>query len=125
MQLLGIVALVVVAFVLLFTFGVNKEYNRWQYLNGIFLGGAIGNGILLVSMWQRRPWARYVLFVGLLAVMVVSAMFLIFMLGDPNDVGSPGVKLLASGVGLLALAAFWVIFSKRIKYLTTPPGSGG
>ena len=58
-------------------------------------------------------------------LVAVFGLCLIFLLSDPTEASSPAIPILGYSLGLLLLAAGWLMFSKRIQYLTTPPGSGG
>ena len=124
-QLVGILILLVSAFVLLFSFAFNKDHNHWRVLIGLLFGSSVACSLLFVAIWQRQNWARYILIVALLVLSAIFGLCLILLLTDPTEVGSPAISMLGFGIGGLALASGWLIFSKRVRYLTTPPGSGG
>lgn len=126
MQLLGVLALLAGAFSLLFVFAFNEEYNRWRILIGLLIGAVAACTLLFGAVWQRQSWARYVLIVALVALIAIFGFCLIFLISEPLETSSDvGKKLVGTAIGLLLGASGWLMFSRRIRYLTTPPGSGG
>jgi Na+/proline symporter len=124
-QLIGVLLVMVAAFALMFSFAFNHEYNRWRVLIGLLFGAGVTCALLFVAVWKRQNWARYVLIVALIGLMATFGLCLIFLLSDPTETSSPAIPILGYSLGLLTLDAGWLMFSKRIRYLTTPPGSGG
>jgi Na+/proline symporter len=125
LQLIGVFALLVTAFVILFMFALNPEYNRWRILIGLLFGAAVACTLLIGAVWQRQNWARYVLIVAVLGLIAIFGLTLIFLISEPVESSSQATTLVGASIGLLLCVSGWLMFSRRIRYLTTPPGSGG
>lgn len=126
LQLIGVLLLLVSAFVFFSTFAFSEECRaRWPEMVGILFGGGIAMICLFGAVWGRQNWARVVLVMAIVAVVVVFGLYLLSMMTNPADANGPGVQKLSFGIGCLLAAGTWLVFSKRISYLTTPAGSGG
>lgn len=124
MQLVGILVLVAIGFAFFFAF-LFSPGNRWPALKGPLMGSAVAVVLLLGATWSRQFWARYVLIVGLLVLAGIFGMCLLGLMTNPADANSPNVRTLGIGITCLIVADAWLVLSKRIRYLTTPAGSGG
>jgi predicted membrane channel-forming protein YqfA (hemolysin III family) len=122
--LIGILALICTADVLLFWFTFS-QHNPWRIMVGLMFGQVIGSILLLGGIWQRNPWARYVLAVLNFGVIAIFAMQALYLNGRPEVGDQRMLSLIWIAVGLLTIANTWLIRSKRIQYLATQPGSGG
>lgn len=125
-QLVGVLVLIVAAFGILFSFAFSEQCRaRWPEMVGILFGGAVAVVLLFCGVWARQNWARYVLIIALVLLVTAFALYLLSMMTNPADANSVGVRMLSAGVVCLLGAVGWLTISKRIRYLTTPPGSGG
>jgi uncharacterized BrkB/YihY/UPF0761 family membrane protein len=124
LHLAGIFLVLCVAFGLLFSFATSGQ-NQWRILIGVLFGSAVSSALLLGATWSRQNWARYVLLLLLLGLVAIFGMCLIVLISDPSQANSPGVRLIGYGLLALLVSATWLMFSRRIRYLTTPAGSGG
>jgi len=123
-QLVALLVLIVASFGLLFSFAFSQR-NHYPAMIGALFGGAATTLLLLVMVWNRQNWARYVLITVLLGTAGAIGLCLLFMLSNPEDAHGIHVPILGSGILGLMLSAGWLMFSQRISYLTTPAGSGG
>jgi FtsH-binding integral membrane protein len=124
MYLIGILALICAADVLLFWFTFS-QHNPWRIMVGLMFGQVVGSILLLGGIWKRNPWARYVLVVLNFGVISIFAMQALFLTGRPEVGDQRMLSLIWIAIGLLTIANTWLIRSKRIQYLATQPGSGG
>lgn len=125
-QLVGVLLLIVAAFSILFSFAFSEQCRaRWPEMVGILFGGGVAVVLLFCGVWARQNWARYVLIIALVILITAFALYLLSMMTNPADANSVGVRMLSAGVVCLLGAVGWLTISKRIRYLTTPPGSGG
>jgi hypothetical protein len=122
--LVGIFLLLAGAQTLLFRF-VFRSKDVWQDLLGLVMGDALASTLLLVGVWRRISWARYVL-IGLNWLMLVVFALLAAIVGsDPRFGLQHTVVIFALPLLFLIAANTWLIRSRRIRHLVTPPGSGG
>lgn len=122
--LIGISAILCAADALLFWFSFS-QHNPWPMLVGLMFGQAISSILLIAGIWQRLPWARYVLTVLLFAVIAIFSMEALYLSGRPELGEQHILAIIWTSVGLLVIANTWLIRSKRIQYLASQPGSGG
>jgi len=125
-QLLGVLLLLVAAFAVLFSFAFSEQCRaRWPEMVGVLFGGGAAVVPLFAAVWARQGWARYILIVSIFVLVAGFCLYLLSMMTNPADANGPGVRMLSAGVVALLGAGAWLILSKRIRYLTTRPGSGG
>jgi hypothetical protein len=122
--LIGIFLLLCAADALLFWFSFS-QHNPWRMLVGLMFGQVISSILLLAAIWQRLPWARYVLTVLIFSVITIFAMQALYLTGRPELGNQSVLSVIWIAVGLLVIANTWLIRSKRIQYLASQPGSGG
>lgn len=122
--LVGISILLCAADVLLFWFTLSQN-NPWRILVGLMFGQIIGSILLIAAIWQRLPWARYVLAILIFGIITVFALEALYLIGRPEAGDQSKLNLIWVAVGLLVIANTWLIRSKRIQYLASQPGSGG
>lgn len=111
------------AYLIWFTF---SPYNPWRGLIALMVGESIGSALLIVSIWRRQPWARYVLILLLFGAVCAFATAALYI-GQNREFAAES-QIIAGIWGAVALhagSATWLIRSKRIQYLATQPGSGG
>lgn len=126
LQLIGIMALLAVAFGMFSNFAFSEQARgRWPEMVGILFGSGIAIILLFSAVWGRQNWAKVVLAIAIVGVIVVFGLYVLSMMTNPADANGPGVQKLSLGLGCLLAAATWLVFSKRIRYLTTAAGSGG
>lgn len=92
---------------------------------GLMFGQAVSSILLLAAIWNRLPWARYVLAILLFGVIGLFAMEALYLSGRPEIGDHQMLTVIWTAVALLVLANTWLIRSKRIQYLASQPGSGG
>jgi hypothetical protein len=109
---------------LLFRFVFRSE-DVWRNFIGGLLGDALASTLLIVGMWRRIGWSGYVL-IGLNWLMiVVFTLTASFVGSEPHFGMRHTVVTFAPPLMFLLAANIWLIKSKRIRHLVTPPGSGG
>ena len=122
--LVGIFLLLAAADALLFWFSFS-QHNPWRMTVGLMFGQVISSVLLLAGIWQRQPWARYVLAILIFGTITIFAMQALYLTGRP-EIGNPNIlSVIWIAVALLVAANTWLIRSKRIQYLASQPGSGG
>lgn len=124
-QLAGVMMLLIAAFGVVLSFAVTQQCRaRWPEMIGVLFGSSVAMTLLLGAVWGRQNWARCVLIIALVLLSVVFGLYLLAMMTNPVDANGPGFRALSVGVVCLLGAAGWLTLSKRIRYLTTPAGSG-
>jgi hypothetical protein len=109
---------------LLLRFAIRSQ-DAWRDIIGVLFGYTVAMTLLIGGAWRRTGWCRYVL-IGLNWLMLVAFTLIAAFLGSEPRFGWH--HTLATFVPPLALfiaANVWLIKSKRIRHLVTPPGSGG
>jgi peptidoglycan/LPS O-acetylase OafA/YrhL len=124
LQLVGVLLLLLAGFGMFFAFAFSADC-RWPVLKGAAFGGSVTALLLLGATWARQVWARVVLVLVLLGVVVMFSLCLLGLMTNPTDANSPGVRTLSIGLACIIAAGGWLVLSKRIRYLTAPAGSGG
>jgi hypothetical protein len=105
-----------------FTF---SAHNPWRMLLAVMFGHTLASTLLMGAIWNRQEWARYVLIALLFAVAAIFTLVLLYI-GSKPELSAPRVlTLMGTGIGLIIISNTWLIRSRRIRYLATPPGSGG
>jgi peptidoglycan/LPS O-acetylase OafA/YrhL len=122
--LVGIALLLIAAELSLFSFALGK-HNTWKLLPGFLFGQTLATALLLGGIWRRMAWARYVLAVLLLFTIALTTLCTLSIGSKPEGKDPQSLALLTSGAALMTAAVTWLIRSRRIRYLATPPGSGG
>jgi predicted membrane channel-forming protein YqfA (hemolysin III family) len=122
--LVGIFLLLAGAIALLFRF-VFHSSELWRNFIGVLLGDALASILLLIGVWRRIGWSRYVL-IGLNWLMLITFTLTAAFLGsDPQFGFHHTVVVFGPPLAAFVAANVWLIKSKRIRHLVTPPGSGG
>lgn len=122
--LIGVFLLIIIADALLLRFAFSM-WNPWRTLIGLLIGQTMASTLLIIGMWRRQSWSRYVL-IALLWVMIGIISLLTLVIGSNPLWANPRVYLiLGTGLLLLILANTWVIISKRLQFLVTAPSSAG
>jgi predicted membrane channel-forming protein YqfA (hemolysin III family) len=122
--LVGILILICAADALLFWFTLS-QHNPWRILIGLMFGQVTGSILLFAGIWNRMPWARYVLMVLIFGVISIFAMLALYLSGRPEVGDQRMLTLIWAALGLLVIANTWLIRSKRIQYLASQPGAAG
>ena len=98
--------------------------NPLQGLAGLVIGSILATTVLLVSLWRRSPWARYILMLVIwLAIAIFSAPGLMLIGGDMG-VSRRSLVPLVAGVLCYAAVNVALMFSRRLHRLGTPRGCG-
>lgn len=102
-----------------------SSWNPWRSLIGLLFGQIMAATLLLIGMWRRQGWSRYVL-IALLWTMIGIISLVALVVGSNPQIANLRVYLvLGTGLLLLILANVWVITSKRLQFLVTAPSSAG
>ena len=100
-------------------------FNPWPSLRGLAIGSAIGTTALLVGLWRRNPWTRYILVAGIILTGVMFSLPYMILLNYPVAGDAEPKKAVLAGVITYFICAVPLIRSRRIHYLASAPGSGG
>jgi hypothetical protein len=109
---------------LLFRFAFHP-LNPFPVTRGLAFGSALWSTVLLVAMVLHKDWARYVLIVWL--VVVILAFSLAMLMMNTRSVESlPGpTKTVLAGLALYALAMVPLSVSRSVRRYLAPRTAGG
>lgn len=124
LYLCGIILLVVTADLLLVRFAFS-EANPFRALIGFLFGQMLASALLVVGVWHRLAWARYVLMLLFALTIAIFGMVALILGSRPDLATGNTYVLLTGGILLLLIADGWLLFSRRLHYLATSGGSGG
>jgi len=113
-----------IAEVLLWYF-TNHRLNPWPFLRGHVVGSALATTLLIVGIWRRNLWARYVLIVFLWYLIAVFGIVVLVVVGDEYKMERQPMAAALIALAIYVAANVVLICSRRIQYLAQPPGSGG
>jgi hypothetical protein len=119
---ISVIVVVADAILMRFAFGQDSPS---RLLAGVLLMQTLSTILLVVAVWRRQAWARYVL---IALLFIVAAIFGLAALSQSQKLPEEERRQLqpvAAAIVLLLVANVWLIRSRRIQYLATPPGSGG
>ena len=109
---------------LLLRFAIRSQ-DAWHNLIGPLFGYGLATTLLIAGTWRRLAWSRYVL-IGLNWLMIIFFSLTAAYLGsDPLFGSQHTLVMFGPPVVLFIVSNVWLIKSKRIRHLVTPPGSGG
>lgn len=100
-------------------------FNPWPSLKGLAIGSAITTTALLIGLWRRSAWTRYVLVGVIVFTGILFALPYMIFLNNPVVGDEEPKKAVLTGVIVYFLCAVPLIRSRRIHYLASSPGSGG
>jgi hypothetical protein len=110
---------------LLLWYFTNHRLNPWPFLRGHVVGSALATTLLIVAIWRRNLWARYVLIVFLWYLIAVFGIVALVVGGDQYKMERKPLVAAVSALAIYLGANILLICSRRIQYLAQPPGSGG
>ena len=116
MYLVAIAAMILVADAMLFHF-VFSDKNPWEPLIGILFGQAVSAPLLIVAIWRRLNWARFVLIAVLFVVVGIFGLAALYTNSEIEYQDRWQLAAVAIALGILTLANTWLIRSKRIQHL--------
>jgi hypothetical protein len=119
---IGLIVLAGDLILLRFAFGQDSPS---RLLVGVLILQMLSSFLLLAAVWTRQAWARYVLIAMLFLVSIVFGLVAISQSQTLPAEDRKELRPVAGAVVLLLVANVWLIRSRRIQYLATPPGSGG
>ena len=101
------------AAVIWFTF---QSANSMSLLRGVALGSLLCTSVLLVGVWRRLRWARYLL-TGFNWIYIMGFAFVALLAWseEPPTITSPYVAVIA-GVALYAAANVILVRSRRVRH---------
>lgn len=110
---------------LLLWYFTTHRVNPWPFLQGHVVGSALVTTVLLVALWQRNFWARYILIVILWYLVAVFGIVVLVIAGEEFRVDLAPVSAAVGALLLYISSNILLIRSRRIQQLAQPPGSGG
>lgn len=119
--LVGILLLIGAADALLARFALHP---RSPWLLGVLFGQSLSSTLLLIGVWRRQMWSRYVLIGVLFGTIAIFSLAALMLNSTPEIPLRPALVMLVPGIASLIAANTWLIVSKRIQYLATPAASG-
>lgn len=106
-------------------FYASHRVNPWPILRGQVVGCALANTLLLVGIWRRQMWARYVLIVMLWYVVAIFGISALFIVGKPDDFERMPVIAVGAALAMHVGMNVLLIRSRKIQHLAHTAGSGG
>lgn len=104
-------------------FSVHRS-NPLPAMQGLVVGSLLGTTALLVALWRRSTWARYILMlVNWLIIVAFSVPGLILLGGDAGASRRPLIPLF-SGMLAYVIVNVALMNSRRLHRLGTPRGCG-
>jgi hypothetical protein len=103
----------------------NHRLNPWPFLRGHVVGGALITTVLLVGVWRRNLWARYVLIMFLWYLIAVFGIVAIVITNGADPIERRPAGAAITGTMLYLCGNVLLIRSRRLQHLAQPPGSGG
>jgi peptidoglycan/LPS O-acetylase OafA/YrhL len=122
--LVAVFVALTVAEIMLWHF-TNQRTNPWPFLRGHVIGSALATTALLVGIWRRRLWARYVLIVFLWYLIGIFGIVVTVITSGEQKMDRTSVIAAVIGVVLYLACNILLIRSRRIQHLAQPAGSGG
>ena len=103
----------------------NHRLNPWPMLRGQVVGSALATTALLVALWQRKFWARYVLIIFVWYLVSIFGIVALVVAGEEYKIERRPVVAAATAVLIYVCINIVLICSHKIQHLARPPGSGG
>jgi peptidoglycan/LPS O-acetylase OafA/YrhL len=103
----------------------NQRTNPWPFLRGHVIGSALATTALLVGIWRRQLWTRYVLIVFLWYLIGIFGIVVTVITSGEYMMDRRSVVAAVIGVALYLACNIVLIRSRRIQHLAQPAGSGG
>ena len=103
----------------------NNRSNPWPFLVGHVVGSALATTLLIIGIWRRNSWARYVLIVFLWYLIAIFGIVVLVVAGEEYKTDRKPLMAAIVAVGIYVAANTLLICSRRIQYLAQPAGSGG
>ena len=94
-------------------------------LRGQVVGSALATTALLVALWQRKFWARYVLIIFVWYLVSIFGIVALVVTGEEYKFERKPVAAAAMAVAIYVCINIVLICSHKIQHLARPPGSGG
>lgn len=94
-------------------------------LRGQVVGSALATTALLVALWQRKFWARYVLIIFVWYLVSIFGIVALVVTGEEYKIERRPVAAAAMAVLIYVCINIVLICSHKIQHLARPPGSGG
>lgn len=110
---------------LLLWYFTNHRSNPWPFLRGHVIGSALVTTALLIGIWRRILWARYVLIVFLWYLISVFGIVVTVITSGEQFMDRTAVIAAIVAVVLYLASNILIIRSRRIQHLAQPAGSGG
>lgn len=122
--LLAVLVVLAAANYLLFQFSFH-EMNPFPITRGISFGSSLWSLALLIAMWLRLGWARYVLVTWLVLVILVQGLFVLRMNSQSVNPLPEPTRIALIGLGLYALALVPLGASSSLRGFLGPKTAGG
>jgi hypothetical protein len=123
--LLVLVFLALTVAELLLWYFTNHRSNPWPFLRGHVIGSALATTALLIGIWRRTLWARYVLIVFLWYLISLFGIVVTVITSGEQFMDRRAVIAAIVAVVLYLASNILIIRSRRIQHLAQPAGSGG
>ena len=100
-------------------------FNPWPSLRGLAIGSALGSTALIIGLWRRSPWTRYILLSVIILTGLIFSLPYMILLNNPVAGDTQPKQAVLTGVITYFLCAVPLIRSRKIHYLASSPASGG
>ena len=98
--------------------------NPWPKLRGLVIAGALLGPVLIIALWNRNGWARYVLITLMTLVGGGFTLGLLVLLNNPVPGDGKPKQIVSAAIGIYFVCIFPLVKSRKIRHLGTAPGSG-
>jgi hypothetical protein len=122
--LLAVLVVLAAGNYLLFLFSFH-ELNPYPITRGIAFGSSLWSLALIIAMWLRMGWARYVLATWLVLAIVLQGLFILRMNSQSVKPLPEPTKIALIGLGLYALALIPLGASRSLRGFLGPKTAGG
>lgn len=98
--------------------------NNYEVSKGLFVGSVIWTSVLLVAMWLRYTWARYVMITMICLSMAGFASLAMMVRSESVNPLPQLMKLVVYGAGLYAVALVPLSASVALRHFLGPKTAG-
>ena len=100
-------------------------FNPYPQLRGLVIGAMLWSLVLIVIIWRRQAWARYVLLTLMIGTVAGFALALLMISNNRLPITPDAVQPAAIAIGLYLAALVPLVGSRSIHHLMGPMTAAG